>query len=166
MMIWADHIQKSVFRHSGTLWLPRRFSARICFLLRAKFKKIISNINHDSKIYKRIAFGTFFHIERLFHHPQPAVPEWQTGCFQNVTREFCHQKSVTGGWLFDMLFLRHYYDQNKLKKCWYLPPFWICISFKKKVDHFLRSRQNITNSHFYRTRVWSCHSLPPSLPPV
>ena len=30
-MIWADHIPKSVFRHSGTLWLPSRFSARICF---------------------------------------------------------------------------------------------------------------------------------------
>ena len=73
-MIWADHIQKSVFRHSGTLWLPRRFSAIICFLLRARFKKIMSNIYHDSKIYNRIAFGTSFSYLKAFPSPSPGCP--------------------------------------------------------------------------------------------
>ena len=115
MMIWADYIQKSVFRHSGTLWLPRRFSASICFLLRARFKKIISNIYRDSKISNKIRFGTSFSYLKAFPSPSSGCPGIQTSCFQNVTREFCHQKGVTGDWLFEMLFLRHYYDQNKLE---------------------------------------------------
>ena len=43
LLILDDHIQKSVSCHSGTLWLPRRFSARTYFLLRAWLGKTRSS---------------------------------------------------------------------------------------------------------------------------
>ena len=136
MMIWADHIQKSVFRHSGTLWLPRRFSAIICFLLRARFKKIISNIYHDSKIYNRIAFGTSFSYLKAFPSPSPGCPGMTNQLFSKHYQGVLPSKSVTGDWLFGMLFLRHYYDQNKLKRVDIYHHIEYASASKKKVDHF------------------------------
>ena len=56
LLILDDHIQKSVFCHSGTLWLPRRFSARTYFLLRAWLGKTRSsemNIAPDNNNHLR-----------------------------------------------------------------------------------------------------------------
>ena len=88
----ASSYPKKCFCHSGTIWLSRGFSERIYFLLRARFKKIISNIDHDSAtICHRIAFGISFSYLKALSSPSCDCPG-MTNQFPNVTREFCHQK--------------------------------------------------------------------------
>ena len=149
MMIWADHIQKSVFRHSGTLWLPRRFSAIICFLLRARFKKIISNIYHDSKIYNRVAFGTSFLYLKAFPSPSPGCPRMTNQLFSKHYQGVLPSKKCNRRLALWYVILKALLWPELVKACWYLPPYWICISFKKKkLMTFLRSWQNYTKSQF------------------
>ena len=118
------------------------------FLLRARSKKLLITSIMTQR-YHRIAAGTYFSYLKAFPSFSSGCPRMTNQLFSECNQGVLPSKSVTGDWLSDMLFLGHHLDQNELKKCWYLPPFWICISFKKKLTIILWSRQNITNPQFW-----------------
>ena len=123
------------------------------FLLRARSRKLfITSIM--TQRYHRIAAGTYFSYLKAFPSFSSGCPRMTNQLFSECNQGVLPSKSVTGDWLSDMLFLGHHLDQNELKKCWYLPPFWICISLKRKLTIILWSRQNITNPQFFFLRIF------------
>ena len=50
-------------------------------------------------------FGCMNHV---FYHPYHTVPEWQNGCFCNVTAKIYHEDNITEYWPSEMLFWIQY----------------------------------------------------------
>ena len=101
-------LKKPCFVIPGHYGCPSGFLQKSSTYRWDKKEKGFWNVFLVQKHIRDLLSDNFDRRNHVFYHPYHTVPEWQNGCFCNVTAKIYHEDNITEYWPSEMLFWIQY----------------------------------------------------------